>query len=54
MLRGCHEIKIVNFDYPIFARKKRQVGEIKGGREKKKQRGEIKGGMTEISELSRF
>ena len=40
MLGGCHEIKISNFDYPIFARKKRERG--KGG--KKREFGENKGG----------
>ena len=32
MLRGCHEIKISNFDYLIFARKKRERGKTKGGK----------------------
>ena len=38
MLRGCHEIKILNLDYPIFARKKGERGKIK---EKKKRKGRI-------------
>ena len=31
MLRGCHEIKIANFDYPIFCEKKKGKRENKRG-----------------------
>ena len=46
MLKGCHEIKIAHFDYPIFAREKRQWGKKKGGRSREKQKatGQNEGG----------